>query len=189
MGTFSRGCNSVTYRNFKNFNHDRFRHNISKTIYAFTEHFSTILPKLASEITSPIFMGTRVSVLPFFPLECLNYQAITTQNGRKNTYVSTTAICDNNLFGWHRFEAATGTKMPTSCVPNNRCNTHATGWLNGSHPTVAEGLVTRQVCFSYYDCCSWSINIQVRNCGDFYIYNFMGTPPEHPCHLRYCSTD
>ena len=32
MGTFSRGCNSVTYRNFKNFNHDRFRHNISKTI-------------------------------------------------------------------------------------------------------------------------------------------------------------
>ena len=125
----------------------------------------------------------------FFPLECLNYQAITTQNGRKNTYVSTTAICDNNLFGWHRFEAATGTKMPTSCVPNNRCNTHATGWLNGSHPTVAEGLVTRQVCFSYYDCCSWSINIQVRNCGDFYIYNFMGTPPEHPCHLRYCSTD
>ena len=125
----------------------------------------------------------------FFPLECLNYQAITTQNGRKNTYVSTTAICDNNLLGWHRFEAATGTKMPTSCVPNNRCNTHATGWLNGSHPTVAEGLVTRQVCFSYYDCCSWSINIQVRNCDNFYIYNFMGTPPEHPCHLRYCSTD
>ena len=96
---------------------------------------------------------------------------------------------DIYLFGWHRFEAATGNKMPTSCVPSDRCNTHATGWLNGDHPTVAEGLVTRQVCFSYYDCCSWSINIQVRNCGDFYIYNFMGTPPEHPCHLRYCSTD
>ena len=141
------------------------------------------------KISSRIILEYSKSVLSFSSLECLNYQAITTQNGRKNTYVSTTAICDNHLFGWHRFEAATGTKMPTSCVPSNRCNTHATGWLNGDHPTVAEGLVTRQVCFSYYDCCSWSINIPVRNCGDFYIYNFMGTPPEHPCHLRYCSTD
>ena len=141
------------------------------------------------KISSRMIREYSNSVLSFSSLECLNYQAITTQNGRKNTYVSTSAICDNNLFGWHRFEAATGTKMPTSCVPSNRCNTHATGWLNGDHPTVAEGLVTRQVCFSYYDCCSWSINIQVRNCGDFYIYNFMGTPPEHPCHLRYCSTD
>jgi len=129
------------------------------------------------------------SVLSFFPLECLNYIPITTSNERKSTYVTKTVLCDDNLLGWHRFEAATGTKMPTSCVPSNRCNTHAPGWLNGDHPTVAEGLVTRQVCFSYYHCCSWSINIQVRNCGDFYIYNFMGTPPEHPCHLRYCSTD
>ena len=125
----------------------------------------------------------------FFPPECLNYTAITTQNGRKNTYVSTKAFCDNDLFGWHRFEAATGTKMPTSCVPKDRCNTRASGWLNGDHPTVAEGLVTRQVCFSFNDCCSWSINIQVRNCGDFFIFNFMGTPPENPCFLRYCSTD
>ena len=125
----------------------------------------------------------------FFPLECLNYIPINTSNERKSSYVTTKVLCDDNLLGWHRFEAATGTKMPTSCVPRNRCNTHATGWLNGDHPTVAEGLVTRQVCFSYHGCCSWSINIQVRNCGDFYIYNFVGTPPEHPCHLRYCSTD
>ena len=141
------------------------------------------------KISARIIRKYSKNVLSFFPLECLNYTSITNDNERKKTYVTTTAQCDNNLLGWHRFEAATGTKMPTSCVPQNRCNTHASGWLNGTHPTIADGLVTRQVCFSHSNCCRWSLNIQVRNCGDFYIYNFMGTPSEHPCHLRYCSTD
>ena len=124
-------------------------------------------------------------------LECQNYNALTTQNGRKYTYVTTYLHCDDTTGpGWFRFQDRTGTKMPTSCVPINRCNTHAPGWLNGAHPSVADGRVTRQVCFNdNNNCCNWSINIQVRNCGDFFVYYFSGTPPEHPCHLRYCSSD
>lgn len=124
-------------------------------------------------------------------LECQNYQAITNNNGRKNTYVTINVYCDSTLGpGWFRFQEATGTKMPTSCVPTNRCNTHAPGWLNGAHPTVADGQVTRQVRFHYFsNCCNWSINIKVRNCGGYFIYYFNGTPAEHPCSLRFCSSD
>lgn len=77
--------------------------------------------------------------------------------------------------------------MPTACVPINRCNTRATGWLNGNHPTVADGQVTRQVCFHWSsNCCYWSTNIQVRNCGEYFVYLLSGTPA---CSLRYCGTD
>ena len=96
------------------------------------------------------------------------------------------SCCD----GWYRFQGNAGTKMPTSCVAPNKCSTHATGWLNGAHPSVEEGKVTKKVCFSWAsNCCTWSINIEVINCGDFFLYHFRGTPPEHPCHLRYCGTD
>ena len=78
--------------------------------------------------------------------------------------------------------------MPTACVPINRCNTRATGWLNGNHPTVADGQVTRQVCFHWSsNCCYWSTNIQVRNCGEYFVYLLNGTPVG--CSLRYCGTD
>ena len=93
--------------------------------------------------------------------------------------------CDNNLsFGWYRFRGAAGTEMPTSCVGKNRCSSHATGWLNGAHPSVADGIVHATVCFHWSSgCCHWSINIRVRNCSGFYVYE-LGPPPG--CYFRYC---
>ncbi len=56
--------------------------------------------------------------------------------------------------------------------------------LNGAHPTVAEGAVTRKVCFHKgVDCCWWSDNIQVKNCSGFYVYELQ-KPPQYG--LRYC---
>ncbi|XP_020628524.1 pancreatic secretory granule membrane major glycoprotein GP2-like isoform X2 [Orbicella faveolata] len=76
--------------------------------------------------------------------------------------------------------------MPTSCPPTYRCNTNAPGWLNGGHPLVADGKVTRQVCFHWSsNCCHSSTNIDVRNCGSFYVYHFRGTPG---C-SGYCGSD
>ena len=125
----------------------------------------------------------------FFCLECFNYQALT--NGDRKITHGFVRGCDKSLGpAWFRFLGEAGTKMPTACVPGNRCGTHAAGWLNGIHPTVAEGKVTRQVCFSWTGgCCTWAINIQVRNCVDYFVYRFSGTPPEQRCHLRYCGTD
>ena len=77
--------------------------------------------------------------------------------------------------------------MPTSCVPKNRCGTHATGWMNGAHPSVCQGKVTRRVCYNWNgNCCNWSNNIEVVNCGKYYVYK-LSKPPA--CHLRYCGSD
>ena len=131
----------------------------------------------------------------FLFLECHNYQTLSTED-RKNTYKSELTVggeigCDDNLGpAWFRFQGAAGTQMATSCVDQKSCGTHATGWLNGAHPTVDEGKVTRKACFNYFsDCCKWSIDVEVRNCGDYYVYYINKTPPEHTCHLRYCGSD
>ena len=88
------------------------------------------------------------------------------------------------LPAWYRFAGAAGDKMPTSCVPKRRCGTHAPGWLNGSHPTVREGIVTRPVCYHWGSrCCNWKNDIQVQNCGAFYVYRLVKPPV---CWLRYC---
>lgn len=121
--------------------------------------------------------------------ECRSYQALTTAD-RKITAGGSPRACDKTLGpGWFRFLGDAGNKMPTSCVPQYHCGTDAPGWLNGLHPSVAEGKVTRKVCFTWNSsCCRWAINIQVRNCGEYFIYYFSGTPKEHKCTLRYCGT-
>ena len=86
--------------------------------------------------------------------------------------------------GWYRFTGAAGERMPTKCPAKNRCGTHAPGWLKGGHPTVAQGIVSRKVCYHWSSsCCRWSNNIRVRNCGAFYVYELKRTPV---CSLRYC---
>ena len=123
-------------------------------------------------------------------LECINFQVLRDAD-RKITAGREPVACDNSLGpAWFRFLGDAGTKMPTSAVPETRCGTDAPGWLNGAHPTVSDGVVIGQVCFHYYgNICHWSINIQVRNCGEYFVYYYNGTPPEHPCTLRYCGID
>ncbi|XP_044181282.1 uromodulin-like isoform X1 [Acropora millepora] len=123
------------------------------------------------------------------PDECQNYQVLSNAD-RKVTNDDTPLLCDNTLGpAWFRFQGDAGTKMPTSCIPSSKCGTHATGWLNGTHPETHEGKVTRQVCFSFSSCCYWSVNIQVKNCSGYYLYYISGTPSRNTCHLRFCGTD
>ena len=141
-----------------------------------------------------ILLGTFISsyincpntlLLLNLAVECTSHSSLTSRD-RKTTYQGPNS-CDRNLYGWYRFQGAAGTRMSTSCPPVGRCGAATPGWLNGTHPTVAEGKVTRQVCFSWTSgCCEWSRNIQVRNCGAFYVYYFSGVPT---CSLRYCGSD
>ena len=128
----------------------------------------------------------KVKSLFFYISECQNYGSLNSYT-RKITY-SSDSYCDSGIGpGWFRFEGSAGTRMPTSCPPDYRCGTAATGWLNGGHPTVADGQVSRTVCFHYsQNCCYWSTNIKVRNCGSYYVYYLNGTPV---CNLRYCGTN
>ena len=125
----------------------------------------------AYRIAIGILMGSgsesySVTINPFFLSECQHYQTLTTAD-RKITFALVSTRCDSSLGpGWFRFQGNAGTKMPTSCPAKTMCDTHATGWLNGAHPTEVDGKVTRQVCFHWSSgCCNWSTNIQVRNCG------------------------
>ena len=106
---------------------------------------------------------------------------------RKDTYTGK-ILCDNKLKkGWYRFEGDAGTKMPTTCVHKGKCGTSYPGWLNGIHPTVADGEVIREVYFhAYLSCCSYRRIIRVKNCSSYYVYRLDRTPG---CDLRYCGTD
>ena len=98
------------------------------------------------------------------------------------------SLCDDLLpEGWYRFVGAAGTKMPTTRVPANRCGTVWSGWLDGAHPTVEDGEVSRKVCFSDRSTgCKSSKYIFVKNCGSYFIYRLIEQPR---CHSRYCSAD
>ncbi len=89
--------------------------------------------------------------------------------------------------GWYRFGGGAGSKIATSCVPTYRCGTSASGWMNGTHPTVAQGKVTRKACYNTFNkCCLNSNNIEVLNCGQYYVYNLYGI---RCCDCRYCGSD
>ena len=116
-------------------------------------------------------------------LECSSNR-ILNESDRGQGYMQVVK-CDRNLpKAWYRILGGAGTQMPDTCVHEQQCGTHAPGWLSGGHPTVAQGIVRRQVCFHWYsNCCQWSLNIRVRNCSAFYVYELI---PTHGCSLRYC---
>ncbi|CAH3131394.1 unnamed protein product, partial [Porites lobata] len=128
---------------------------------------------------------------PLPPPECRNYQWLNDAT-RAQGYNRAPFRCDNVLkTKWYRLTGRSGNQMPTSCVPRNRCGTHAPGWLSGRHPSAGQ-ISTVKVCFHWYrmvgrsrrdDCCRWQTFIRVRNCGGFFVYEFKRPPA---CHLRYC---
>ena len=137
-----------------------------------------------------VFFPLKKDALNFFTgLECSNY-TVNTEEDRSVSFPRAHAghKCDRGTLvpGWYRFNGTAGSKIPSSCVAKNVCNTDATGWLNGAHPTLQEGVVSRTVCFHWgSNCCNWSVFIQVRNCGLFFVYYLV--EPGH-CSLRYCVT-
>jgi len=126
----------------------------------------------------------------FFYLACSNYKTLSEADREKGFSNSAVRKCDRFNFPktWYRFTGSAGQQMPTQVVPINHCGTHAPGWLTGGHPTVAQGVVFRRVCFhwafrNFNSNCLWSVNIRVQNCGDFFVYELPRTPT---CNLRYC---
>ena len=78
--------------------------------------------------------------------------------------------------GWYRFQGAAGDRMADKCVLMYRCGTEYPGWLNGAHPTVAEGVVTSTVCYSGRpSCCYLGKIIKVKNCSGYYVYELHRT--------------
>uniref|UniRef100_UPI00398F6FFC uncharacterized protein n=1 Tax=Pristiophorus japonicus TaxID=55135 RepID=UPI00398F6FFC len=87
--------------------------------------------------------------------------------------------CDQDLVqGWYRFKSSGGKKIPETVVPEYHCSTLGSGWLNGTHPTVGQGEVTRTVCFSWDgDNCYLTREIKIKNCTSYSVYQLKPTNP------------
>ncbi|XP_013419861.1 oncoprotein-induced transcript 3 protein [Lingula anatina] len=114
------------------------------------------------------------------------------ENNAKSTDKNGTTHCDQadrsdiNFPGWFRFKGNAGNRMPEKCpASEDKCGTSAPMWLNGKHPAIGDGVVSRQAC-AYYSggCCHWSSTVKVKMCPTgFYVYYLPNTPV---CSLAYC---
>ena len=113
---------------------------------------------------------------------CTNYTALSEADRAQGNAQPPYNRTDLDLLtGWYRFQGAAGDRMLDKCVPKNRCGTEKPVWLNGAHPTVAEGVVTRTVFYSGYRSSCWASNIiKVKNCNSYYVYELQRTG------FRYC---
>uniref|UniRef100_A0A8C1NA05 ZP domain-containing protein n=1 Tax=Cyprinus carpio TaxID=7962 RepID=A0A8C1NA05_CYPCA len=124
-------------------------------------------------IPSPAYLRfTTPSVDP-----CYNYNSLDeTWRATNYSYNSSNIRCDYSQ-GWYRlFYNGQSAQMPESCVNQYMCGTYIPMWLNGSHPRLEDGVVTRQVCGSGWSgCCTYrSFPIQVKACpGNYYVYEFV----------------
>ncbi|XP_059817421.1 pancreatic secretory granule membrane major glycoprotein GP2-like [Hypanus sabinus] len=79
--------------------------------------------------------------------------------------------------GWYRFNSSGGWKIPETVVPQYHCSGVYPGWLNGPHPSVGEGEVTRTVCFTVSEnTCYWRREIGLKNCSGYFVYRLWPTP-------------
>lgn len=95
--------------------------------------------------------------------ECESYWTIDDPTRQRN-FKSGQNKNDYNLAeGWYRF--ITGKQMSTSCtLGSGNCDAYNQGSLQGSHSSVEDGVVTRNVCFSYYQtsCRRYGYNPQTK---------------------------
>ncbi|XP_075422144.1 uromodulin-like isoform X2 [Ascaphus truei] len=114
-----------------------------------------------------------------------NWRSTANKNDGYYRYYWNNYHCDNNLKGWYRFQGQSDQQIPEYCVESYSCGTHSPIWLNGSNPTIEEGIVNHTACASWYgNCCMWSFPISIRTCpGGFYVYKLEQTPF---CNLAYC---
>jgi len=116
---------------------------------------------------------------------CTNYTVLSEADRAQGNVQPPHNGLDYIATGWYRFQGAAGDRMPDKCVLVYRCGTENPGWLNGAHPTVAEGVVTRTVCHGCYtEFCYEKKIIKVKNCSDYYVYELHRTPFHSS--VRYC---
>jgi hypothetical protein len=127
--------------------------------------------------------SSEVSATPGLPAQCASYTSI---NGDDRTASSTGSVfCDNGLVNsWVRF-TGTNTKLLTTLVADNSCNSHATGWMTTANPSTIGVSTAATVCYNWSGTnCNWSNGINVTNCAGYYVYQ-LPAPPS--CNLRYCT--
>ncbi|XP_026106089.1 uncharacterized protein LOC113078024 [Carassius auratus] len=99
-------------------------------------------------------------------------------------------MCDQSVTwsGWYRlFINGLSARIPDSCVAEYSCGTQVPLWIRGGHPTVQDGVVTRDVCGHYNNYCCYygSYPIKVKACpGNYYVYELVSPTV---CYSAYCA--
>jgi len=119
---------------------------------------------------------------------CHHYQNLTDAERKYDYNTVGNGKCDVGLrnTGWYRFQGAAGTKMATESPGSKKCGGLFPAWMNGAHPTVAEGMVRRNVCINKDGRCGKQGFVDVKNCTSYYVYRFYASSG---CTFRYCGTD
>uniref|UniRef100_A0A8C1T487 Uromodulin n=1 Tax=Cyprinus carpio TaxID=7962 RepID=A0A8C1T487_CYPCA len=119
---------------------------------------------------------------------CYNYTVLDNPwRATSNTYSS---YCDTSVSwrGWYRlFINGVSAHIPDTCVAYSHCGTDITLWIRGGHPTVEDGVVTRDVCchWNNYCCYFGSYPIKVKACpGNYYVYELVRPTV---CNSAYCA--
>ncbi|XP_037832487.1 uncharacterized protein LOC108242854 isoform X3 [Kryptolebias marmoratus] len=121
---------------------------------------------------------------------CDNYTVLNDDWRSVNNTNNTTLHCDQhiNWEGWYRlYLGQSSAQIPEQCIEEQRCGTHHPLWINGSHPTQTNEIVTRTVCNAWVGSCCYftSHTIQVKLCyGYYYVYK-LAQPST--CSLAYCT--
>ncbi|XP_048009721.1 adhesion G protein-coupled receptor E3-like [Megalobrama amblycephala] len=120
---------------------------------------------------------------------CYNYTVLDNPWRSINNTINNN-MCDTSVSwsGWYRlFINGLSAHVADTCVALYRCGTSVTLWIRGGHPTVKDGVVTRDVC-GYdvnYCCYHGSYPIKVKACpGNYYVYELVSP---NICNAAYCA--
>ncbi|KTF78200.1 hypothetical protein cypCar_00047435 [Cyprinus carpio] len=137
-------------------------------------------------ISSNIFITANLSD------PCYNYTVLDEPWRATNNTNDSVRRCEKSVIwsGWYRlFINGLSAHIPDTCVAYGSCGSNIALWIRGGHPTVQDGVVTRDVCG--YDggyCCYYgSYPIKVKACpGNYYVYELVRPTL---CYLAYCAGD
>ena len=96
----------------------------------------------------------------------------------------------NEWHFWYRVSGNAGNALAALDTPSNTaCGTHVQVYLAESHPIPSDGQVTRKVCSrTAQSNCNNEDNIDVINCGAFYLYKLIVFRSNcSPSNWRYCT--
>ncbi|XP_052101114.1 von Willebrand factor D and EGF domain-containing protein-like isoform X2 [Mytilus californianus] len=139
--------------------------------------------KKANSTTSSLLYGSVVSAMKIFKSEdeCFTYKLIEKQEERSADFETEMSnyipISDENLEeAWYRIKSENGDQIPTYPPGAFHCGTNYPVWMNGTFPIVSDGNLTVAACLQTENStCETSFNVQIRNCGNYFIYFLQNT--------------
>jgi hypothetical protein len=126
------------------------------------------------------------------PPQCSAYTTVN-DTSREYTNNGSGYLCDSTYFNtskWYAFTDVNGYNfIPTTSVNQNKCGTQASGWYNGSVPTLYQTTVAN-MCYNWgSSTCNWNAVVYATQCNGFIIYNFPNGATGGLCNLRVCTSN